>query len=181
MRNKRHQHRALQRHVPTQRRGGLHIKAGKGAGLEMFDGFVGPAARWRHPDTQLGAPALCRTGHLPQVGVVVQVALDRAEAVQRLADAVANFLVIALVGKSAEQTVPQDQDTAVVLVDAVVVLAVVHAVVAGRDQNAVQHAHAAYQLGVHPVLVQQVDQAHDHQHLPWDTEHRQGQVEHPAE
>ncbi len=111
----------------------------------------------------------------------MQVALDRAEAVQRLADAVANFLVIALVGKGAEQTVPQDQDAAVVLVDAVVVLAVVHAVIAGRDQNAVQHAHAAYQLGMHPVLVQQVDQAHDHQHLPWDTEHRQGQVKHPAE
>jgi len=57
----------------------------------------------------------------------------------------------------------------------------VHTVVAGRHQNAIQYAQSANQLGVHPVLVQQVDQAHDHQHLPWDTEHRQGQVEHPAE
>ena len=110
----------------------------------------------------------------------VEVAPGGVVARERLAHAVDDALVVALLDEGAEQAVPHDQDAAVVAVDAVVVLAVVHAVVGGRDEHPVGPAELADELGVDPVLVQQVDEADHREHHRWHTGDRHRDVERPA-
>ncbi len=57
----------------------------------------------------------------------------------------------------------------------------VHAVVAGAAEPAVKPAQLAHLLGVHPELVEQVDEGHDTEHQRRHTGHRHGQIEDPAQ
>ena len=82
--------------------------------------------------------------------------------------------------EAAEHAVPDDQQAAVVAVDVRVVHRVVHAVVAGGAEHPVKPAELAHLLGMHPELVEQVDQRHDAKHQRWHAGNRHGDVEDPA-
>ena len=146
----------------------------------MFNGRIGPTTRWRQPDAQLGTPAFGCTGLFPQIDVVMQVAPHRVEAAQGLADAVMNLLALALFHKSAKHAIPEDENAAVVFVNAVVVLAVVHTVVRRGHKHPVKPTQAPDQLGVHPVLVEQIDQTHGDENDRRYARYRHGQVENPT-
>jgi hypothetical protein len=118
---------------------------------------------------------------LRQRPVDLGVGPQRVPAVERAARAIDAGLGQVFVAEGAEQPVPDDQDAAVVLVEVVVVHRVVHPVVRGAAEPAVEPAQLGHVLGVHPVLVEQVDQRDDAEHQRRHAGHGHRQVEDPAE
>ncbi len=116
-----------------------------------------------------------------QVVVDLQVGPEGIPVGERLADPEDHRIVLALVLERTEHTVPEDQDAAIILVDVTLVLRMMHTVIRRRHEYAVQHAHAADELGMHPELVDQVDRVDGHQHLERKADHEQRHVENPAE
>ena len=136
-----------------------------------------PAGRLE-PDPHLVAPALRAPTVLQQRPIDLRIGPQRVPAAQGSAGAVHTLLL--LLAKAAEQPVPDDQDAAVVLVQITVVDRVVHAVVARRTKNAVEPAEFSHQFGVHPELVEQVDQCDDCEHQRRNPGQRHRQVEDPS-
>ena len=101
---------------------------------------------------------------------MLNVGPDGIPTAQRLTYAINHFLIRALVGVSAEELIPDTEDASVVLVDAVVVLAMMHPMVRGRDHETLEDSHATDELRVYPVLIEQIDQRHDDEDLRRNTE-----------
>src|ERR1700683_2245202 len=117
----------MQRYIAAQRQRRAGIESREAGGLEMRQGLVGPSSRRCQAEPQSGAPIPRFARLAPEVDVIVQIAPQRIEARHRLAHAVADFLIAALVGEGSEQAIPDDEDAAVIAVDAVIILAVVDA------------------------------------------------------
>ncbi len=141
----------------------------------------GPPAGARTEHAQAVAPAARAPRVVGHRGVDLDVRPQRVPRAQRAARAVDRRLGRVLVGESAEQAVPDDQDPAVVAVDVAVVDRVVDAMVRRAGEDAVEPAEPPDVLRVDPVLVQQVDQRHRAEHLGRDACERHRQVEDPAE
>ncbi len=83
--------------------------------------------------------------------------LERIEELRLVNEAVHNLLVLPLPLEGPEQPVPDDEDSGIVLVQAVTVRAVVNAVVLGRVEDVLQGAQVLDHLGVDPELVEEVE------------------------
>jgi hypothetical protein len=82
---------------------------------------------------------------------------ERIEELRLVDEAVHNLLVLPLPLEGPEQPVPDDEDSGVVLVEAVAVRAVMNAVVLGRVEDVLQGAQVLDHLGVDPELVEEVE------------------------
>ena len=91
-------------------------------------------------------------------------------------------LVVVFFVEGAEQTIPDDQDAAVVAVEVAVVHRVMHTVVRWRAEPAVEPAELADLLRVHPELVEQIDQRDraEHQRRHADDAPSAGRRSNPA-
>ena len=98
-----------------------------------------------------------------------------------LANPVNRLFIVALVGVGAKHAIPDAENATVVFVDAIVVLAVVHAVIRWRHEYLLHPAKLANELRMHPILIQKINQAHHDKHLHWIAQQGQRNVEHPAE
>jgi hypothetical protein len=116
-----------------------------------------------------------------QPGVHLRVGPQRVPAVEQPAGAIHALLVVVFVLESAKESIPQDQDAPVVLVQIRIVHRVVHAVVAGAAKPAVEPAELAHLLGVHPELVEQVDERHHAKHQRRHARQRHGHIKDPAQ
>ncbi len=103
---------------------------------------------------------------------------DRIEAAKRLGDAVDRPRLLGREGP--EQSIPDDQDRAVVAIDVLGVARVVHAVVRRRVQHRLERTEPAHELGVNPELVERAHRIGDHEHQRRDADHRQRQRERQA-
>jgi hypothetical protein len=156
---------------PTVNGTDVTFKALKAGEVFMGNRFV-PALRWAEPDGQCGAPFRCSAAGLEQFAVLDEIAPHRVQAAKTLAYAVDHGFLGALFGEGAEEAIPHHQDAAVVAVDAIVVLAMVYAMVGGSNEYPVQPAEATHLLGMHPHLVEQVDEGHGGEHHRGHTNHR---------
>ena len=153
-----------------------HVKVGLGKAQR----HIGRApARRLDPDPQLVAPVLGMPAVVQQHRIHLGVGPQRVPAVERAACAVHARLL--LVFEGAKQAVPQHQNAAVVFVQVGVVHGMVHAVVGGGAKHPVKPAQFADLLGMHPKLVEQVDQRDDAKNHRRHARHRHGQVKHPAQ
>ena len=132
------------------------------------------------PDAQFVAPAPRANRVVQQVVVDLKICPDRIPVRQRLAHAENYRLVVSLFLERAEQPVPQNEYATIILVDIALVLRMMYAVVRRRDQDTIQDAQPAYELCVHPELVDQVDGANREQHLKRESDDEQGQIKDPA-
>ena len=89
----------------------------------------------------------------------MQVGPDRIPALQLAAYAVDARLVVALLLKCAEQVIPEQEDSHIVLVQVDIVLRVMHAVIGGRLDPAVENAQPADQARVGPELIKELNHA----------------------
>ena len=93
-----------------------------------------------------------------QLAVDAEVGPERVPALEQATRAVDAGLLVVLGLVSAEEPVPDDENAAVVAVQIALVDGMVHAVIAGRAEPAVEPAQLLDLLGMHPELVEQVDQ-----------------------
>ena len=177
----------LQARKPAQ--AALHVRCVEHAVRVQVEGRPGKALRHvgrappgrLEPDAQLVAPAPRMPAVMDELPVHHGVGPQRIPALQQAARAVDTGLAVVFGLEGAEQAVPDDEDAAVVPVQVAVIDGVVHAVVAGRAEPAVEPAQAPHLLGMDPELVEQIDQAHDGKHQRRHAGQRHGKVEQPAQ
>ena len=183
---------AAQQHDEQQQRHGLrgrrHRRVVAPHRIDPESGFRkplghigGPPAGRLEPDAHLVRPRASAPHVSRQRGIDLEVGPQRVEAAQRRASAVDARLVVALFLEGAEQAVPHDQDAAVVAVEVTIVHCMVHAVVRRRAEPAVEPAQLVHLLGVHPELVQQVDQRDGAEHQRRHADQRHRQIEQPPQ
>ena len=147
---------------------------GGSAGLRL----AGQPSRRLEPDPDLvppiGRPA-AKVKHGPVIG---EIGGDRIERAEPAPDAKDRRLDLVLVG--AEQAVPDDENAAVILVEILVVDAVMHPMVRGRGEHAIEPAELADEFGVNPELVEEIDEADRDEHDRRHAGDRHRQIEDPA-
>lgn len=139
-------------------------------------GECSPAsARRVEPSSNSVKQRTCVQRFIKYVCVNVEVPPNRVVARKRFANTVDDGLVVSLFGEGAEDTVPYDENSTVVSIDTVIVLTVMYAVVRGRYEYPIEPTEFSNELGVHPVLVQQIDERDGAEDNGWNTEdsHRQ--------
>ena len=106
---------------------------------------------------------------------------QRVPAIDQAACAIDAGLALVFFLERAKDAVPDDENAAVIAIQILVLNGVMHAVVAGRAKPAVKPAQLFDLLGMHPELVEQIDQAHHGKHHRRHACQRHGQVKHPAQ
>ncbi len=122
------------------------------------------------PCSKSGKRRSCAQRFFQYVCVNIEVPPNRVVARKRFANTVNDGLIVSLFGKCAEQAIPNDEYAAIVAIDAVIVLSVMHAVVRGRHEYPIEPTEFSNELGVHPVLVQQIDECDGAENDGWNTE-----------
>src|SRR5688572_4401299 len=135
-------------------------------------------ARRLEPHLELVPPARRAPGLARKVGVDLDIGPDRIPGIEGRACPV--HAALGLGRETAEQPVPDDQDSAVVPVDVPVVDRVMHAMIRRGRKDTVDPAQPADVLGVDPVLIEQVDQGRRREYLRREADHRHRQVEQPS-
>ena len=191
-------------HVPQQLHGGTQQqhKPGRGlhqhaAGLARLVGrellqievrfgetrghISGAPAGVPQPNHQLVLPALGVPAVVRQGGVHLHIRPQRVPAVQRRAGAVNAGLLGVFFFERTKEAVPHHPNATVIAVHIGVVHGMVHPVVGRRAKPAVKPAQAAHMLGVHPELIEQVDERDDAKHQRRHAGQRHRDVKNPAQ
>jgi len=114
------------------------------------------SARWIEPRSNgrgYGARAQRFTKH---VDVNVEISPHRVITGELLTNAVYHRLIVSLFRKRTEDAIPNNENAAVIAVDAVAVLAVVHSMIGGRDEDPINPAEFADEFGMDPILIEQI-------------------------
>ena len=142
------------------------IRPADGIRIPRLEALREPARPFE-PYGKFVAPPRCLHRQYQGMPPDYRVCPKRIPAAQSVSDAVYRFFVLALIAKRAEQTIPDNEKPAVVLIDVARVFGVVHAMIGGRDQQVIQHTQPIHMLGMHPKLIDQVQGPDGDHHVGW--------------
>ncbi len=119
-------------------------------------------SRWRlEPHAECLPNTGCCSGLPRDISINVQVAPHGIVARKWRADSIDDRFIVALLDEGAEQAIPDNEDTAVVAIETVVVLTVMDAMIRWCDEDTIERSEFADELRVHPILIKQIDQGDD--------------------
>lgn len=133
------------------------------------------------PDTQLVPPTLSTPGVTPELRIKLQVGPQRVPAGQGCGHTENQRFVIVFLLEGTEQSVPNNEHPAVVAIHVESVLRMVGPMIGRCDEKPFEPAKLGNMACMDPELIQQVERRHADKHHQWHTNHRQGQVEDPAQ
>ena len=134
----------------------------------------------RYPDPQLVAPPFGSPAISGHFNIDVGQRFERIETVEGTTNAVNRRIVFQFFLEGAEESIPEDKDTPVIAVHVAFILCVVNPVIGRRNEYPFIPSQFGNVLGMHPVLVKQIERTHSDDNLRGNAEQVHGNIENPA-
>ena len=113
-------------------------------------------------------------------GKDMQVGPDRVPASQWHTNTINRLLIFFLSFKGAKQSIPNNQQAAIVFIYVVGVLRMVHSVIGGADHKPFKDTQLGDMLGMHPELIDQMGAGDTDKHADRHAQKEAGDIKHPG-